>query len=154
MIKKKERDRCSFFATMSIVTNEEIAKLQKASATANFKLVNALVRYRLQEQQEPEADAEPEPVVQEVSKKKDNKRPAPTPAAEPVPAESAPKKAKEKKEKPDGWLCEGNLAAGTACPLDPENQSYVGQTRHEKKNRNLCKVCKSAYQKAMKGKDE
>lgn len=141
---------------MSIVTNEEIAKLQNASATANFKLVNALVRYRLQEQQEPEADAEPEPVVQEVSKKKekkkDKKRPAP--AVEPVPAESAPKKAKEKKEKPDGWLCEGNLAAGTACPLDPENQSYVGQTRHEKKNRNLCKVCKSAYQKAMKSKDE
>lgn len=143
---------------MSIVTKEEIAKLQKASATANFKLVYALVQYRLQEQQEPEADAEPEPVVQEVSKKKekkkDKKRSALTPAAEPVPAESAPKKAKEKKEKPDGWLCEGNLAAGTACPLDPENQSYVGQTRHEKKNHNLCKVCKSAYQKAMKGKDQ
>lgn len=140
---------------MSIVTNEEIAKLQEASATANFKLVNALVQYRLQEQQEPEADAEPEPVVQEVSKKKekkkDKKRSAP--AAEPVPA-STPKKAKAKKEKPDGWLCEGNLAAGTACPQDPENQTYVGQTRHEKKNRRLCKVCKSAYQKAMKGKDE
>lgn len=136
---------------MSIVTKEEIAKLQKASAAANFKLVNALVQYRLQEQQEPDADPEAEPVVQEVSKKKEKKRSAP--AAEPAPA-STPKKAKEKKEKPDGWLCEGNLAAGTACPQDPENQTYVGQTRHEKKNRNLCKVCKSAYQKAMKGKDE
>lgn len=115
-----------------LISKQELAALSKMAQEAQIKLLNGMIQYRLQQDHKP-------------SKHKTKKRPA----EEPAPA-VVEKKKKEKKEKPEGWLCEGNVITGANCPLEPEEQVFVGQTNYEKKKRNICKVCKKQFGKSKK----
>ena len=116
-----------------LISKQELAALSKTAQEAQIKLLNGMIQYRLQQDHKPSKH------------KKTKKRPVEeSAAAEPV----VEKKKKEKKEKPEGWLCEGNLITGADCPLEPEEQVFVGQTNYEKKKRNICKACKKEFGKS------
>lgn len=139
------------------VTKHDLAALSKAKQEAEFRLVNATVQYQMQKEKKaapaPEAT---KPAAKAKKAKAPSKKRASSedvaiadPAAADAPSKKE-KKAKEPKAKPVGWLCEGNLQDGTACPFDAADQIFVGQTNYEKKKHNLCKVCKKAFNKAKK----
>lgn len=132
------------------VTKHDLAALSKAKQEAEFRLLNATVQYQMQK----DKAGAPAPAVGAAGKAKATKaktakkREAPAAApAEPT-AEKKKKEKKAPKDKPAGWLCEGNILAATECPLAPADQIFVGQTNHAKKKHNLCKACKKAYKTA------
>lgn len=118
-----------------IINNAYIAQLLKKKHLADVEYTEALVLKTLQQHQPK-------------GKKKDSKkRPAPAAAA----PDAVEKEKKAKKDKPEGWTCEGNVAAKKKCPLAVEDQKYPGGgTRHEKKTYRICKACKKELKTSTK----
>lgn len=141
-------------STTKNVTKHDLAALSKAKQEAEIRLVNATVLYQLQK--EKAAAAIPTATSAEAKEKKkkktSKKRDAPEMVIDPVTAapEKPKKEKKEPKEKPVNWVCEGNVLAGTECPLATKDQVFVGQTNYDKKKHNLCKACKKAFHTAKK----
>lgn len=113
-----------------------------ANNVVKAMLVMNKLSFQFNKQQEEEGE-EPEAKVEK--KKESKKREAPESQKE----EKKEEKKKEKKEKPEGWLCSGNVAEGTPCELSEEKQEYPGSgTRYKGETHNVCKVCKKAVEKA------
>lgn len=139
-------------STTKNVTKHDLAALSKAKQEAEIRLVNATVLYQLQKEKAAAAIPTATPAEAKKKKKTSKKRDTPEMVIEPVtPApEKKAKEKKEPKEKPVNWVCEGNVLAGTECPLATEDQVFVGQTNYDKKKHNLCKACKKAFHTAKK----
>lgn len=123
------------------ITKAYIAELSNKSKKLEIELVNALILFHEQQKKDTKKTKGKKPTA-------DKKRPAPEPAA--VGGESPAKKEKKKKEKPEGWLCSGNVVDGTPCPLEAEYQVFDGRLKHEGKLVNACKVCKKSTRALLK----
>lgn len=111
-----------------------------ANNVVKAMLVMNKLSFQFNKQQEEEGE-EPEAKVE---KKKESKKREASEIAE-----KKEEKKKEKKQKPEGWLCSGNVAEGTPCELSEEKQEYPGSgTRYKGETHNVCKVCKKAVEKA------
>lgn len=114
-----------------------------ANNVVKAMLVMNKLSFQFNKQQEEEGE-EPEAKPKAEKKKKESKK-----REAPEIAEKKEEKKKEKKEKPEGWLCSGNVAEGTPCELSEEKQEYPGSgTRYKGETHNVCKVCKKAVEKA------
>lgn len=127
------------------VTQHDIAVLSKEKQKLEIQLLNAISKYNAQKTTGGGG----------AKKKSTKKRAAPITAVlvESAPAAKKEKKKKEKKEpkvKPAGWLCAGNLLAGTPCPEKPVAQIVASGTRHNGETRNTCKSCKKAMKNSKK----
>lgn len=124
------------------ITKAYIAELSNKSKKLEIELVNSLILFREQQKKETKKGKKKQPVA---GKKRPAEAAVPGPAAEP-----AAKKEKKKKEKPEGWLCIGNVVDGTPCPLEAEYQVFDGRLKHEGKLVNACKVCKKSTRALLK----
>lgn len=115
------------------ITKSYIAELAKKKQLLDIETMHAVVLFHQQQQQQQSNKAKKKP--------SSKKRPAAA-AVEPVAK-------KEPKLKPEDWLCEGDVAKGTPCPLSPDDQKYSAhRTRHNNKLHNLCKQCRKTVKAA------
>lgn len=132
------------------ITKSYIVDLAKKESLINIEKTHAIVLFNLQKKADKKkgGGAKKKPAAAPApAAKESKKRPAPAPAV----AAIVEKEKKPKKEKPEGWLCEGNLVAGTTCDLEAEDQKFPGGgTRHNGSTHQVCKACRKAMKKAEK----
>lgn len=131
-----------------IITARQLNNARNRRDKAELEYLKLVCRFQTQatkageEEEEAEKEVVAAPKKKEVAPKKRDKE-------EEEEEKVAPKK-KEKKEKPEDWVCEGNLIDGTPCPLTAEAQEMSTDTRHLKKLHHTCKQCKKAMKKLKK----
>lgn len=130
------------------ITASYINGLSKKKRSLEIEEIRAVVIFELQKQAEKKKGGTKKKSTAAVAapeaKSKSKKRPA---AAAIVVA--AKQEKKSKKEKPVGWLCEGNLVADEPCPKQEELQKFPGGgTRHEGSTHQVCKDCRKAMKKS------
>lgn len=125
------------------ITKAYIAELSNKSKKLEIELVNSLILFHEQQKKDTKK------TKGKKSADAGKKRPAVEAAAVAV-VEPPAKKEKKKKEKPEGWLCSGNVVDGTPCPLEVKHQVFNGRLKHEGKLINACKVCKKSTKALLK----
>lgn len=131
-----------------IITARQLNNARNRRDKAELEYLKLVFRFQTQATKAGEDEEVEEEVVapkkKEVAPKKRDK-----PEAQEEEGVVAPKK-KEKKEKPEDWVCEGNLIDKTPCPLTAEAQEMSTDTRHLQKLHHTCKECKKAMKKIKK----
>lgn len=126
---------------------------QKNSKRANTRIANAALRglidlidMRIERaSRRKNVDQEEEEVQEKPPKKKESKKRA---APEASTDKSKEPKKKEPKEKPDDWVCAGNVLDGTPCPLTSDKQLVAEGTKDKNGvTHATCTVCKKAVKK-------
>lgn len=150
-----------------LITKRQLALLSNKEHKARFAHTNALIRYHLQQArnpphlQEEEEEEEEKPkqknkkeVAAPASKKREVPPPSPAKGEESKEKKSKKPEPKEPREKPEGWLCAGNVIEGTPCELPAELQIVDAGTHHNKETHNTCKKCKKAVKKSRSEKEK